>query len=57
VPAPLRKTLTYDRGKKMAEHKRLSQRLAIRRFFANPDSPWQRGTNENTNGLRRQYLP
>ena len=57
VPASLRKTLTYDRGKEMAEHERLAQRLAIRVFFADPYSPWQRGTNENTNGLLRQYLP
>ena len=57
VPAPLRKTLTYDRGKEMAEHARLAQRLAIQVFFADPHSPWQRGTNENTNGLLRQYLP
>ena len=57
VPAPLRKTLTYDRGKEMAEHERLAARLAIRIFFADPYSPWQRGTNENTNGLLRQYLP
>ena len=57
VPAPLRKTLTYDRGKEMAEHERLAQRLAIQIFFADPYSPWQRGTNENTNGLLRQYLP
>jgi transposase, IS30 family len=57
VPALLRKTLTYDRGKEMAEHERLAARLAIRVFFADPYSPWQRGTNENTNGLLRQYLP
>ena len=57
VPAMLRKTLTYDRGKEMAEHERLAARLAIRIFFADPYSPWQRGTNENTNGLLRQYLP
>jgi IS30 family transposase len=57
VPAPLRKTLTYDRGKEMAEHERLAQRLAIRIFFADPYSPWQRGTNENTNGLLCQYSP
>jgi len=56
-PAPLRKTLTYDRGKEMTEHERLAQQLAIRVFFADPHSPWQRGTNENTNGLLRQYLP
>ena len=57
VPAPLRKTLTYDRGKEMAEHEQLAQRLAIQVFFDDPHSPWQRGTNENTNGLLRQYLP
>lgn len=57
VPALLRQTLTYDRGKEMAEHERLAERLAIRIFFADPYSPWQRGTNENTNGLLRQYLP
>ena len=57
VPALLRKTLTYDRGKEMAEHARLAKRLAIQIFCADPSSPWQRGTNENTNGLLRQYLP
>lgn len=57
VPAPLRKTLTYDRGKEMAEHERLAHRLSIQVFFADPHSPWQRGSNENTNGLLRQYLP
>ena len=57
VPAVLRKTLTYDRGKEMAEHEQLAQQLAIHIFFADPYSPWQRGTNENTNGLLRQYLP
>ena len=57
VPALLRKTLTYDRGKERAEHERLARRLAIQIFFADPYSPWQRGTNEHTNGLLRQYLP
>ena len=57
VPALLRQTLTYDRGKEMAEHARLAERLAIRIFFADPYRPWHRGTNENTNGLLRQYLP
>ena len=52
VPAPLRKTLTYDRGKEMAEHERLAQRLAIQVFFADPHSPWQRGTNENTKEIK-----
>jgi len=57
VPAPLRKTLTYDRGNEMAAHERLAQRLEIQIFFADPHSPWQRGTSENTTGLLRQYLP
>lgn len=57
VPAMLRKTLTYDRGKEMAEHEQLAQRLSLQIFFADPHAPWQRGTNENTNGLLRQYLP
>ena len=57
VPALPRKTLKYDQGKEMAEHEQLAQRLAIQIFFADPYSPWQRGTNENTNGLLRQYLP
>ena len=51
------KTLTYDRGKEMAEHEQLAQRLAIQIFFADLYSPWQRGINENTHGLLRQYLP
>jgi len=57
VPAPLRTTLTYDRGKEMADHEPLAHRLAIQVFLADPHSPWQRRTNENTNGLLRQYLP
>jgi IS30 family transposase len=57
LSALLRKTLTYDRGKEMAEHEPLAQRLAIWIFFADPYSPWPRGTNENMNGLLRQYLP
>ncbi len=56
VPALLRKTLTYDRGKEMAEHEQLVQRLSLQIFFADPHAPWQRGINENTNGLLRQYL-
>jgi IS30 family transposase len=57
VPARRRNTLTYDRGKERAEHEPLAQRLASQIVFADPDSPGQRGTNENTNGLLRQYLP
>ncbi|MDN5941119.1 MAG: IS30 family transposase [Nitrospira sp.] len=56
MSALLRKTLTYDREKEMADHERLAQRLAIQIFFADPYSPWQRDTNENTNALLRQYL-
>ena len=57
IPAPLRRTLTYDQGKEMARHKDLAQATGMRVFFADPRSPWQRGSNENTNGLLRQYFP
>ena len=57
IPAPLRKTLTYDQGKEMAQHESLALSTGMRSFFADPHSPWQRGSNENTNGLLRQYLP
>ena len=57
VPEPLRKTLTYDQGKEMSEHKRLTEMTGVAVFFADPHSPWQRGSNENTNGLLREYLP
>jgi IS30 family transposase len=57
IPAPLRKTLTYDQGKEMADHESLAQSTGMRIFFADPHAPWQRGTNENTNGLLRQYFP
>ena len=57
IPEALRRTLTYDRGKEMAEHETLAEKLRIHVFFADPHSPWQRATMENTNGLLRQYLP
>ena len=57
VPACVRKTLTYDQGKEMARHEELARRLQLNVYFADPHSPWQRPTNENTNGLLRQYLP
>ena len=57
VPRCLRKTMTYDRGKEMTLHEELAKILKIQVYFADPYSPWQRGGNENRNGLIRQYLP
>jgi len=57
VPASLRKTMTYDRGTEMARHADLTRNTGIKVYFADPYSPWQRGSNENMNGLIRQYLP
>lgn len=57
VPESLKKTLTYDQGKEMASHRQLSERTGLAIYFADPHSPWQRGTCENTNGLLRQYFP
>lgn len=57
IPPLLRRSITYDRGREMAEHKQLEADLELTVFFADPYAPWQRGTNENTNGLVRQYLP
>jgi IS30 family transposase len=57
VPEPMRKTLTYDRGTEMARHAALTKNTGIKVYFADPYSPWQRGSNENANGLIRQYLP
>jgi IS30 family transposase len=57
LPLRLRRTLTYDRGSEMAEHERLTERIQLQVYFCDPHSPWQRGTNENTNGLLRQYFP
>lgn len=57
LPAGLKKTLTYDRGKEMAHHKLFSKNTNITVYFAHPHSPWERGTNENTNSLIRQFFP
>jgi transposase, IS30 family len=57
VPQALRTSFTYDQGKEMARHKELSKALNINVYFCDPHSPWQRPTNENLNGLVRQYLP
>jgi len=57
LPRELYKSLTWDRGKEMAEHKRFSLDTDIKVYFCDPKSPWQRGSNENTNGLLRQYFP
>lgn len=57
VPEELKLSLTYDRGKEMVQHKKLTEDTGVDVYFADPHSPWQRGTNENTNGLIRDFFP
>jgi len=57
LPAQLRRSLTYDQGQEMREHRLFTKQTTMRVYFAHPQCPWERGTNENTNGLLRQFFP
>ena len=57
LPQELYKSLTWDRGKELADHKRFTLATDIKVYFCDPQNPWQRGSHENTNGLLRQYFP
>ena len=57
LPQQMKLTMTYDQGREMAQHKLFTKITGVKVYFAHPRSPWERGSNENTNGLIRQFFP